>query len=136
MSHGCLPLQQHVLRQADSPQARHVSTFDVLASHCLSCHPWLLQVQLQHNKRKSAAIKDLLSTAGTGEPSSGAGAGKHDNGSPAGKHRSPGNPSQVLQGLLDELLATDDEDEGQRSAGAAGRNVFADDSTLFSESVQ
>jgi hypothetical protein len=101
-----------------------------------------LQVQLRHNKRKSAAIKELLSTAGTGEHSSGAAGGKHGNGSPraAGKHRSPGNPSQVLQGLLDELLATDDEreeDEGaDAGAGAAGRNVFADDSTLFSESVQ
>jgi hypothetical protein len=99
---------------------------------------WPPQVQLRHNKRKSAAIKDLLATAGTGEHSSGAAAGRHGNGSPraAGKHRSPGNPSQVLQGLLDELLATDDEGEGGAGAGAAGRNVFADDSTLFSESVQ
>lgn len=97
------------------------------------------EVQLRHNKRKSAAIKELLSTAGTGEHSSGgAAAGKHSSSSPKaqGKHRSPGNPSQVLQGLLDELLATDDDEDGDGSAGAAGRGGFADDSTLFSESVQ
>jgi hypothetical protein len=40
----------------------------------------------------------------------------------------------VLQGLLDELLATDDDEDGD--AAAAGRAAFADDSTLFSESVQ
>lgn len=100
---------------------------------------WLLQVQLRHNKRKSAAIKELLSTAGSGEHSGGAtAAGKHSSGSPVapGQHRSPGNPSQVLQGLLDELLATDDDEDAEGSTIAADRNAFADDSTLFSESVQ
>jgi hypothetical protein len=42
----------------------------------------------------------------------------------------------VLQGLLDELLATDDDEDGEGNAGAAGKGIFAEDSTLYSESVQ
>lgn len=97
----------------------------------------LPQVQLRHNTRKSAAIKELLSIAAAGAPgdsTTAAAGGKHSSSRGDTKlHRSPGNPSAVLQGLLDDLLAIDGDDEAGDISGAAGRSGFKDDSTTASE---
>lgn len=72
-------------------------------------------MQLRHNKRKSAAIKDLLTTAAAGEVGSRPSAGA------AGRQRSTGAPAAVLQDVLEELLhaGTDVNSEADRSWVAA-----------------
>lgn len=72
-----------------------------------------LQVQLRHNKRKSAAIKQLLSSAATGELTGpGASASKA-----AAMHQSAHVSAETLQDALDELLQTDQSDsEGDHSS--------------------
>lgn len=70
-----------------------------------------LQVQLRHNKRKSAAIKQLLSSAATGELT-GASASKA-----AAMYQSAHVSAETLQDALDELLQTDQSDsEGDHSS--------------------
>eukprot|EP00878_Enallax_costatus_P010498 GHUV01010961.1.p1 GENE.GHUV01010961.1~~GHUV01010961.1.p1 ORF type:complete len:461 (+),score=214.24 GHUV01010961.1:460-1842(+) len=73
------------------------------------------EVQLRHNKRKSAAIKDLLTKAAAGEVDAVTAAASGGRGS--GKQRSAGAPSAVLQDVLDELLqAGGDDSDGDDSS--------------------
>lgn len=72
-------------------------------------------MQLRHNKRKTAAIKDLLTTAAAGGVDGLTAA--VSGGRTSSKNWSAGSPSAVLQGVMDELLqAGSDDSDGDDSS--------------------
>lgn len=90
-------------------------TCDLTLMACFACR--CLQVQLQHNKRKSEALRELLATtkaaaeaaAAQCDSSSPGGAGHNGSSSSRQAHDSCSRATAALQDLLDELLGSSNE---------------------------